>query len=111
MKFFNNAFDQEETNASTNEVYGVECLLRWNHSEQGLIPPNLFIPLAELNGSIKYLSYFVLKTAIDYFGTGYSSLQRFLYALPLIADDFETWLKTFNSIYMKLINVNLLCYR
>lgn len=62
----NNHFEvwyQPQINASTNEVYGVECLLRWNHPEQGLISPNLFIPLAETNGSIKELGYFVLKTA------------------------------------------------
>lgn len=54
---------QPQINASTREVYGVECLLRWNHPEQGVIPPNLFIPLAESNGTIKELGYFVLKTA------------------------------------------------
>ena len=54
---------QPQINASTKEVYGVECLLRWNHPEQGLISPNLFIPLAEANGSIKTLGHFVLKTA------------------------------------------------
>lgn len=54
---------QPQINASTGDVYGVECLLRWNHPEQGLISPNLFIPLAESNGSIKELGYFVLQTA------------------------------------------------
>ena len=54
---------QPQINAQTNEVYGLECLLRWNHPTQGLIRPDLFIPLAEANGSIKELGYFVLKTA------------------------------------------------
>jgi diguanylate cyclase (GGDEF)-like protein/PAS domain S-box-containing protein len=54
---------QPQINAKTNEVYGIECLLRWNHPEQGLISPDLFIPIAEANGSIKELGYFVLKTA------------------------------------------------
>ena len=54
---------QPQINTTTYEVYGVECLIRWNHPEQGLIPPDLFIPIAEANGSIKELGYFVLKTA------------------------------------------------
>ncbi|MCW8833145.1 MAG: EAL domain-containing protein [Colwellia sp.] len=54
---------QPQINTNTFEVYGVECLLRWNHPTQGLIPPDLFIPIAEANGAIKELGYFVLKTA------------------------------------------------
>ena len=34
---------QPQINTATHEVYGVECLIRWNHPEQGLISPNLFI--------------------------------------------------------------------
>ena len=54
---------QPQINAKTNKVYGIECLLRWNHPEQGLIAPDLFIPIAEANGSIKELGHFVLKSA------------------------------------------------
>lgn len=54
---------QPQVNTKTFEVYGVEGLLRWNHPTQGLISPDLFIPIAEANGSIKELGYFVLKTA------------------------------------------------
>ena len=54
---------QPQINTTTHEVYGIECLIRWNHPEQGLIPPNLFIPIAEANGTIKELGYFVLKAA------------------------------------------------
>lgn len=54
---------QPQIDAESNKVYGVECLLRWNHPEQGNIPPNLFIPIAEATGVIKQLGLFVLKTA------------------------------------------------
>jgi diguanylate cyclase (GGDEF)-like protein/PAS domain S-box-containing protein len=54
---------QPQINAETHEVYGIECLLRWIHPEQGIISPDLFIPIAEANGSIKELGYFVLKSA------------------------------------------------
>jgi EAL domain-containing protein (putative c-di-GMP-specific phosphodiesterase class I) len=54
---------QPQINAETYEVYGIECLLRWIHPEQGMISPNIFIPIAEANGSIKELGHFVLKSA------------------------------------------------
>lgn len=54
---------QPQINAQTNDVYGIECLIRWIHPQHGLISPNLFIPIAEANGSIKELGYFVLKSA------------------------------------------------
>jgi diguanylate cyclase (GGDEF)-like protein/PAS domain S-box-containing protein len=54
---------QPQVNGKTHEVYGIECLIRWRHPEQGIIPPNLFIPIAEANGTIKELGYFVLKSA------------------------------------------------
>ncbi len=54
---------QPQVSAKTNQVYGVECLLRWQHSEHGFISPELFIPIAERNGLIKELGEFVLTTA------------------------------------------------
>jgi diguanylate cyclase (GGDEF)-like protein/PAS domain S-box-containing protein len=42
---------------------GVETLLRWDHPELGLIPPDVFIPMAEHGGSIQRLGWFVLSEA------------------------------------------------
>ncbi len=47
-----------------NHIHGVEALLRWNHPELGIIPPDEFIPLAEQGGVIRTLSQWVLKAAI-----------------------------------------------
>ena len=37
---------------SSGEVTGIEALIRWNHPEMGMIPPNDFIEVAENAGQI-----------------------------------------------------------
>jgi len=55
---------QPKINLSTNTLSGFEALVRWRHKELGLLYPDKFIPLAELNDSIHYLTEAVLKIAL-----------------------------------------------
>lgn len=54
---------QPQVNITTQEVTGMEALVRWQHPQFGLISPAKFIPLAEETGLIIALDQWVLKTA------------------------------------------------
>jgi diguanylate cyclase (GGDEF)-like protein/PAS domain S-box-containing protein len=54
---------QPQIDLGGNTVIGVEALIRWNHPERGMIPPNRFIPVAEDSGLIIPISEWVLREA------------------------------------------------
>jgi EAL domain-containing protein (putative c-di-GMP-specific phosphodiesterase class I) len=54
---------QPKLNIITNEIMGLEALVRWNHPTMGLVPPNRFIPIAEESGFISEIGSWVMDTA------------------------------------------------
>jgi len=54
---------QPEVDLTTNEIVGVEALLRWTSPSRGPVPPSQFIPVAEATGLILPVGELVLREA------------------------------------------------
>lgn len=49
---------------ATSRIVGFEALMRWRHPERGMVPPGVFIPIAEQSELILDLGYFALESSI-----------------------------------------------
>ncbi|HXA41028.1 MAG TPA: EAL domain-containing protein, partial [Phenylobacterium sp.] len=58
-------FYQPKFDMRLGKVTGVEALSRWSHPARGMLPPDLFIPMAEETGHIRTLTEWVFKRAIE----------------------------------------------
>ena len=58
-------FYQPKFDIRLGRVTGVEALSRWRHPARGMLPPDLFIPMAEETGHIRTLTEWVFRRAID----------------------------------------------
>jgi diguanylate cyclase (GGDEF)-like protein/PAS domain S-box-containing protein len=54
---------QPQIELSTQNIVGMEALVRWHHPTRGLLAPGLFIPIAEKTGTIVALGHWVLDQA------------------------------------------------
>jgi diguanylate cyclase (GGDEF)-like protein/PAS domain S-box-containing protein len=83
-------FFQPQVHAVSGELLGVEALLRWLHPQQGLIGPELFIPLAEARRLILPIGRWVLDTAVRHAARWHASgLARVPVAVNLSALEFQ----------------------
>lgn len=57
---------QPVVDAKTYEIVSAEALIRWKHSERGLIPPGMFIPIFEKEGLTPKLASFMINSILDF---------------------------------------------
>ena len=56
---------QPKVNVRTGQVAGMEALVRWQHPQNGLVPPADFLPLIEEDDLICELGDWVIETALE----------------------------------------------
>ena len=80
-------FYQPQIDPSTNVVIGLEALVRWKHTERGLVSPAMFIPLAEETGVIQEIGAWVLEESCNQLRTfhdqGYKGLRMAVNLSPV----------------------------
>jgi len=52
---------QPLVNAKDQKLVGFEALIRWNHPQRGMVPPNVFIPVAEEAGLMPVIGEWVIE--------------------------------------------------
>jgi len=58
-------FYEQQVDLATGRLHGFEMLARWQHPTRGIIPPDIFIPIAEESGLIADLSMSVMRQAFE----------------------------------------------
>jgi EAL domain-containing protein (putative c-di-GMP-specific phosphodiesterase class I) len=87
----------------TGSILGFEALMRWQHPERGLIPPDLFIPMAEDSGLIIEASRWAVREVcqlINRLDVVRPDLKDVYFSVNMSATDFDEqgFLEAFNSI-------------
>lgn len=56
---------QPVVDADTEELIGAEALLRWKNETQGVVPPDTFVPVLEMDPLFPDLGEWILRTALE----------------------------------------------
>ena len=76
---------QPKIDLASNEVSGVEALVRWNHPRRGLLYPDAFLTLVEEAGMMHDLTQIVLGAALDQAAIWHASGRPLTVAVNLSA--------------------------
>lgn len=61
-------FYQPKMELKSGDITCAEALIRWEHPEKGMLPPDSFIPLAEESGRVEDFTLFVVRKTIEDMG-------------------------------------------
>lgn len=82
---------QPQASLQGEGAIGLEALVRWQHPQLGLVPPDRFIPIAEEMGLISQLDEWVLRTAcLQYRQWRQAGLQPLQLSINLSAAQFDS---------------------
>ncbi|AVY94684.1 hypothetical protein DAI18_12015 [Microvirgula aerodenitrificans] len=80
---------QPQIDLAAGQVVGFEALIRWNSPQQGLVPPRVFIPVAEDSGLIIKIGEWVLQEACLQAAKWQSICSHLVVAVNLSAFQFK----------------------
>lgn len=89
--------------AGNRRLRGIEALLRWNDAEEGMINPNVFIPIAEKNGTINQLGKWVLEESIRQF-SGWRKQFAFPFTLSINISSVQYKNENFVDFVIETVN-------
>lgn len=89
---------QPQFDMHTLEAHCVEVLLRWHHHTHGMIPPDVFIPLAENCGMISSVTDWVLNHALADMVEWQKSFPSLTLAVNISAVEFSPRLNLLNRL-------------
>ncbi|MFE8071180.1 bifunctional diguanylate cyclase/phosphodiesterase [Marinobacteraceae bacterium S3BR75-40.1] len=98
---------QPRIDLASEMVEGVECLLRWNHPQHGVLAPDEFIPAAERSGLIVPIGYWVIEQACKRLPQlGLTGHQSLIFAVNLSFRQFHDRKMT-ETIFRIIFNANI----
>lgn len=85
---------QPRVDGISEKIVGVEALLRWDHPQKGMIPPGVFIPIAERIGLMPEIDQWVFREAcrqnLYWQRRGYDRISMSVNVTPMtFAENFE----------------------
>jgi diguanylate cyclase (GGDEF)-like protein/PAS domain S-box-containing protein len=99
---------QPKVNMRTGKVIGAEALIRWQHPEKGIVPPNDFLPIIEGHVLSISVGEWVIRSALaqiqrwQHLGKGIP-ISINISALQLLSNNF---IEQFKKILLEFPNVN-----
>ena len=100
---------------ASRRIVKAEALLRWQHPENGMVPPDIFVPLAEETGLIGEIGDWVFAEAMRWTRrwqeAGWPELQMSVNKSPVqfhkVSDDHQGWLDTLAVLELRGSSLNI----